>query len=287
MIKNNLVLISLCLLVFSACKKESRDLKAVQDDEIKVALGAQINNYSKDTSGIYYQILNAPTGDSLKNSDLIFYTQTLKLLNGKELSSNKKYNYNTTYLGYINPIGFRKSIFAMIKAGGKIHTIIPSYLAFGKNGSGSQIPGNSIIDATFEVFNAKNAIDAEDTIITRFKNTLNLDFIRDASGVYYHIIQPGDEAGEEVLLSSTISANYTGKFFNGEQFDASASGSPLTTVLGTGVIKGWRVLSKIKKGGKIRLLIPSHQGYGSSGNGSISPNTPLDFEIELTEVKNN
>ena len=277
----NILLVLSCVAL--SCKKDTRDLKVAQDEDLQNYLRLNNLNFSKDTSGFYFKILQEGTGDSLKNKSLIYYLQNYKIAGGAELVNSDKYNFAINYLGYIGPIGFRNSIFSMAKMGGKVRSLVPSYLAFGKDGRGVQIPGNSIIDATFEVINANSVEAVEDTLITRYKKTIDLTFTRDPSGVYYSIINSGNGT-EEVTLSSKISANYIGKFFNGVQFDASASGSPLTAVLGTGVIKGWQVLTKIKKGGKIRILIPSYKAYGATGNGAIPANTPLDFEIELVTI---
>jgi FKBP-type peptidyl-prolyl cis-trans isomerase FkpA len=283
MIKRLLSLLMILSCITISCKKDTRDLSTAQDQVLQNYLNSNNLSFTKDTSGFYYKILQAGTGDSLKNSSLIYYLQSYKLTNGAELVTSDKYNFNVNYLGYVRPIGFRNSIFAMVKQGGKIRSLIPSYLAFGKDGSGIQIPGNSIIDATFEVINANSVVAVEDTLINRYIQTLGTTFTRDSSGVYYNIINPGNGT-KDVTLSSVISANYTGKFFNGVQFDASASGSPLSATLGTGVIKGWQTLTHIKKGGKIHLLIPSYKAYGTTGNGQIPSNTPLDFEIELVDV---
>lgn len=284
MIKRLLSILLVLSFVIISCKKDTRDLKEVQDLEIKDFLGSNLASFTKDSNGIYHQILIQPTGDLITNIKQIFYLQTVKTKDGTTLLNSDKYNYFKNYLTDIKPIGFNKSIFALIKKGGKIRSIIPSYLAFGKDGSGNVVKGNAIIDATFEVINANSPIAVEDTLITRYQKNLGLTFTRDASGVYYSIIDPGNGT-EEVTLSSKISANYTGKFFNGVQFDASTIGTPFTAVLGTGAIKGWRVLTKIKKGGKIRLLVPSYNAYGTTGKGSIPANTPLDFEIELVNVE--
>jgi FKBP-type peptidyl-prolyl cis-trans isomerase len=275
-------LLVISIVTFS-CKKETRDLKEVQEQETKDFLGANISNFTKDTSGFYYQILEQPTGDFITNTTPIFYFQNVKTTNGTPLLNTDKYNYLRAYLTDIKPIGFNKSIFALIKKGGKIRSIIPSYLAFGKDGSGSLIKGNALIDATFEVINAKTGEAAEDSIITKYKKNLDLTFVRDVSGVYYSIIEPGTGTAN-VTLQSSITVNYIGKFFNGEQFDASAVGKPLQTNF-TAIIKGWQVLTKIKKGGKMRMLIPSQKAYGANGSRTIPANCPLDFEIELVDVK--
>jgi FKBP-type peptidyl-prolyl cis-trans isomerase FkpA len=280
---NKLLSIVLVLSVLTlSCKKETRTLKEVQDQEIQNFLGASISSFTKDTSGIYYQILAQPTGNVITNTEQIYYYQNIKTADGVPLLNTDKYNYIKAYLTDIRPTGFNKTIFALAKKGGKIRSIIPAYLAYGKDGSGSIVKGNALIDATFEVINAETTEAAEDSIITNYKKKLPLAFTRDASGVYYSIINPGN--GAATYLTSTLSVNYTGKFFNGVQFDASAIGTPLVTSFDP-LIKGWQTLTKIKKGGKIRLLIPSYKAYSTTDNGTVPSNCPLDFEIELVDVK--
>jgi len=38
-------------------------------------------------------------------------------------------------------------------------------------------------------------------------------------------------------------------------------------------------------GEKAKLLIPSAQAYGPSGNGPIKPNTVIRFDVELTALR--
>ena len=44
-------------------------------------------------------------------------------------------------------------------------------------------------------------------------------------------------------------------------------------------------LTKIAKGGKIRLFIPPPLAYGEKGAGPIGPNVLLIFEIEVLDIK--
>jgi peptidylprolyl isomerase len=57
-------------------------------------------------------------------------------------------------------------------------------------------------------------------------------------------------------------------------------------VIGTGrVIKGWdQGIMGMQVGGKRKLLVPAHLGYGERTMGKIPPNSNLVFEIELLEV---
>lgn len=85
-----------------------------------------------------------------------------------------------------------------------------------------------------------------------------------------------------------ITVHYTGKLEDGTEFDSSyPRNEPFGFPLGVGyVIQGWdQGVMGMKVGGKRRLTIPPHLGYGSQGAGGIiPPNATLIFEIELVEV---
>jgi FKBP-type peptidyl-prolyl cis-trans isomerase len=109
----------------------------------------------------------------------------------------------------------------------------------------------------------------------------NITFTEHASGILYEVMAPG--LGTQPTLTNTVSTVYTGKLLNGNQFDASAN--PVSFLL-SGVIKGWQIaIPLIKKGGRIKMVIPSSLAYGCSGSGSIAPNSPLYFEVSLTDVR--
>ncbi|GAA3216745.1 FKBP-type peptidyl-prolyl cis-trans isomerase [Actinocorallia longicatena] len=95
--------------------------------------------------------------------------------------------------------------------------------------------------------------------------------------------------GAEATKGSTVSVHYVGVAFStGEEFDASWNrGSTLDFPLGTGrVIKGWDMgVQGMKVGGRRRLVIPPHLGYGDRGaGGAIKPNETLIFVVDLVGV---
>ncbi|MBB1519702.1 FKBP-type peptidyl-prolyl cis-trans isomerase [Aquipseudomonas guryensis] len=98
-------------------------------------------------------------------------------------------------------------------------------------------------------------------------------------------IQLGD--GKTVVKGALITTQYRGWLEDGSSFDSSYErGKPFQCVIGTRrVIQGWdQGLMGMRVGGKRKLWVPAHLGYGERQVGSIPPNSNLIFEIELLEV---
>lgn len=96
--------------------------------------------------------------------------------------------------------------------------------------------------------------------------------------------------GPEAIVGSQIQAHYVGVAHStGRQFDSSWNrGSPLEFRLGTGrVIKGWDDgIVGMRVGGRRRLTIPPHLGYGDRGAGAvIKPGETLVFVVDLVSVR--
>ncbi|HSE07039.1 MAG TPA: FKBP-type peptidyl-prolyl cis-trans isomerase [Nocardioidaceae bacterium] len=96
--------------------------------------------------------------------------------------------------------------------------------------------------------------------------------------------------GKEAGSGSTVSVHYVGVAHStGEEFDASYNrGEPLSFRLGVGqVIAGWdRGVTGMKVGGRRKLVIPPHLGYGDRGAGGvIKPGETLIFVVDLLEVR--
>ena len=96
--------------------------------------------------------------------------------------------------------------------------------------------------------------------------------------------------GIEATPGSTVSVHYVGVAHStGEEFDASYNrGAPLDFRLGVGqVISGWdQGVQGMRVGGRRRLVIPPHLGYGDRGAGGvIKPGETLIFVLDLLDVR--
>ena len=100
-------------------------------------------------------------------------------------------------------------------------------------------------------------------------------------------IEVGD--GNEATAGADVTVHYVGvSWSTGTQFDASWDRmEPFRFGLGQGqVIQGWdQGVQGMRIGGRRRLTIPPHMGYGAQGAGGvIAPNETLVFVVDLLDV---
>jgi FKBP-type peptidyl-prolyl cis-trans isomerase len=127
------------------------------------------------------------------------------------------------------------------------------------------------------------SVASEQAALVNYCTTNSINYTAHSSGVLYEIIAPG--TGTTPSLSSRVYITYTGKLFDGTIFDSQSNAVLTGWVLNT-LIDGWKIgLPLIKKGGRIKLVIPSSLAYGCAGSGSIPSNTPLFFDISLVDVQ--
>lgn len=105
-----------------------------------------------------------------------------------------------------------------------------------------------------------------------------------ATGLLFKVDKAG--TGAVPKDSDTVVVNYKGTLTDGKEFDNSYTrGEPLSFRL-DGVIPGWTEgLKNIKKGGKIKLVVPPALAYGKNGVPGIPANSTLVFDVELLDIK--
>jgi len=96
--------------------------------------------------------------------------------------------------------------------------------------------------------------------------------------------------GAEAEAGQLVTVHYVGvSFSTGREFDSSwGRGQPFSFGLGGGqVIEGWdRGVAGMKVGGRRKLTIPPHLGYGNRGAGNlIKPGETLVFVVDLLGVR--
>lgn len=150
-----------------------------------------------------------------------------------------------------------------------------------------------IILCTFLFFSCdsekKETAQEESTALKQEIKTIKIpdNAVTTESGLQYVDIKIGE--GETPQKGQIVETHYTGWLLNGNKFDSSLDrNEPLKFELGVGrVIPGWdEGISTMRVGGKRKLFVPSHLGYGERGYPPvIPPNATLVFEVELLGVE--
>ncbi|WP_299254876.1 FKBP-type peptidyl-prolyl cis-trans isomerase [uncultured Cytophaga sp.] len=129
-------------------------------------------------------------------------------------------------------------------------------------------------------------VDVKDSIaIQKYLQLHNYKAEATKSGAYVVILSSSEQEKKKLQKNENIEVTYIGTLLmDGTEFDRSRNGDYFKFTLGIGqVIKGWdEGMQKLKHGDRAIILIPSRIAYGSKGaGGSIPPNAPLVFEVEI------
>ncbi len=248
-----------------------KDSSVAHSEDVDKVVGVEGKDNMNNThlQNLEINDIKAGTGVAVEAGDRVYVEYTGSLSNDSVFDSNmnngkQPFGFNVGAGEVIE--GWDKGLLGM-KEGGMRSLKIPSSLGYGAAGAGGVIPPNA--DLKFDV-----------KLLKVVKRSDNFDLISE------DIIEG---TGKEAVKGKSVTVHYKGTFINGVKFDASYDrDEPFTIKLGENrVIAGWEQgLLGMKAGGKRKLIIPPHLGYGTRGAGSIAPGQILVFEIELLEVKN-
>jgi len=249
---------------------------------------AGINDYTETEEGLIYKITREGKGKNPQNGDIVTVHYVGRLFNGDTFDSSYKrgepYSFTVGQSAVIK--GWHVGL-PYLKEGGKGTLYIPPSLGYGAEGAGS-IPPNSPLIFDIEVLKVENAEAQSQKATAGLKAWLKKNGIRAIQapeGYFYMIDEAG--SGPKPQPGKKVKVHYTGKLLDGTVFDSSVErGEPIEFTLGVGqVIKGWDLgIQQFPVGSKGRLFIPPSLAYGSRQAGSIPPNSPLVFEIEVVEA---
>jgi peptidylprolyl isomerase len=231
-----------------------------------VTLQACSSSDAVETGELVVQDLVTGTGDVVEAGMTLIVSYTGTLPDGSVFDSTSERDRNFMFTVGVGRVieGWDTGLLGM-RVGGVRRLIIPSHLAFGRNGQcfsdgTCAVPANT--DVTYEV-----------TLVGI------LDSVR--------IEDDKIGGGEEAVPGSVLFVQYVGTFQDGTVFDSSdANGGAFQFTLGAGrVIKGWdEGIVGMRVGGVRFLTIPPNQAYGQFGSSSIPPYAILIFRVELVQV---
>lgn len=167
-----------------------------------------------------------------------------------------------------------------VKVGGQAKIWIPFHLAYGEQGRGP-IPAQANLIFDVEVLEA-NIVE-----IPKPFEVEGLPIENTESGLKFIVIREGE--GEYPKPGNLLLAHYSGYLEDGTLFDSSVQrGEPFRFVLGRNqVIPAWdEGFALLKKGSKVRFIVPPELGYGNREVGPIPASSTLIFDVELIDFQN-
>jgi len=296
------------LIALAACRKDKYDpsINQYDDDQIKAYITANgLTGMTRDTSGIYYKLID-PGKDTVlqytSNVDMVF---TVKSIDNKYISTDSIANHYDGFLGHIStttsPIGLgttglQEAVKNIVNHNGGIaRLIVPSRLAYGVNGTGvgsssntaGRIAGNQCLDYYVHIIGDATAQLAYDQLlIKKYIADNNLTNMKqDPAGYWYGIDEPGLST-TPITDNSSIIVTYTAQLLNAtiaSQFNGVGGTSFDVPDLIPGVRLGLEKYGTT--GALITFLFPSVFAYGKATT-TIPPNSVFRYDTRIISISN-
>jgi FKBP-type peptidyl-prolyl cis-trans isomerase FkpA len=271
-----------------------------------LAVGCKSTDYKKTKKGMIYELFPGNgKGAKIGIGDVVKFDITVKLNDSLVSSTTGKVpGYAVVDSAATGPV----EVFTMMKEGDSAHCIVSGDSIIKQFGAQ---PGLKKTDKyhyflkVIKVFDktgmmvAQGDYNAEmekqkDRDIKEVEAYLaknNITAQKTAKGCFVSIEQQG--TGAKADSGKLVKLMYTGKLFNGVEFDSNRDklknpdGKPLEFVIGSGsMIQGFDDgVRAFNKGGKGKIYVPSMLGYGpQAGSAEMKPYSQLIFEIEVVDV---
>lgn len=137
-------------------------------------------------------------------------------------------------------------------------------------------------------YDVEKQLDLDALAIKKYKESINKELTVDPSGLNYEIIEPGlgTDAPKD---ADSIVVRFEGRILGKEATFQTISDTDSVTLKLGDAMEGWRIgMPKIKKGGRIRMIIPSalaYRNFSDPGQTTIPPFSILDYTITLVNIK--
>jgi len=275
--KYNLLALVLAFVAISCSSDGEKDYREENDAEIAAYLIENNLNATRSESGLYYVIEDEGAGKNISMISDVTLTYKGYTTNGEVFDTTgddlASFNLQNVIRGFAEGLSY-------LNEGGKATLLIPAHLGYGSKDHGNILAG-SVLIFEVEVYSPEMIAEKNDADIQAYIEKEGLDATKTESGLYYTVDEPG--TGAQPTDESIVKIVYKGTFLNGTKFGE--SGSVGVDIELSDVIDGWKEgIPLFKEGGKGKLIIPAHLGYGSYNYSGMPGGSELVFEIELLKV---
>ena len=131
--------------------KVNREIVRRENEDIKLIAKRYNWNLNKTETGLHYMILNQTKGKYPQKKDIVNIKGTIELRDGKEIFNSKTDGIKQFTVDMSEePVGLHELV-KLMRTGEKSNAIIPSYLAYGISGNGTNIPAVSSLICKIEL----------------------------------------------------------------------------------------------------------------------------------------
>ena len=301
-------LLLLSVVCFVSCRKINNDPDIKQFDQQQIQgyiaangiTGMVRDTTMGDTTGTYYQILSPGNpAKPLNYPSTVAYVYTIRSFDGKYSVTDTALNHGYGVLGHVVPNGLMLAIKNNLKYnGGKMRVLVPSHLAYGKNGTGigsitlsnGRIGGNQCLDITVSLIDDQAAYDQ--LVIKNYMAANNLTgYTETADGLWYKITTVPTGTSSFNVNTSTVTMNYSLYLMNNTNPDQNYNATNLASFTDfpsgqwvAGFTEGLKLLGK--SSGGISIIVPSALAYGPGGNTGIPVNECLRWDMTNVTITN-
>lgn len=287
-------------------QRELEDRKAIEDSLLAVYYD---DNYTITEDSLIIVNLNKGSGRNANTGDIMKVYFTMQTIDGDTLLSFRDNDepYPLVYGDKSLGEGFYEAL-GMVHENGDARFIIPSSLAFGKEGfKGVILPYTSfnlylkVVDImTSDEYEVEEKalkekeerdnlerLKNESDMIIKYVTDNNITVKPSLTGLYYLEKNAGN--GESVDTGNTVTINYCIYNINEVLVESSyEAGVPLSFIYGNNeMIPGIEeAVGKMKVGGKSRIIVPSSLGFGDVAiNKNLPAYSTLIIDLELVDLK--
>ena len=131
--------------------KANKFLLERDKEQIKSYLKRRSWNPEITESGLWYEIYEKTTGESIKQGDIVKYSYKIELLDGTLCYSSDSTGATQVKIGHSGKESGLEEGFLKMRVGEKAHFILPPHLAHGLIGDMNKIPNRSTIVYDVEI----------------------------------------------------------------------------------------------------------------------------------------
>ena len=246
------------------------------------ACGERHPNWTTST-GLKVTEMVKGEGAPPKKGDLVEVEYTARYLDGDEFDSTARQGQPYKFRLGVDEIlpGLEEGITSM-RPGARRKLILPPKLAYGDEGLPGVVPPGTWVEIEVELIGFEAAPPPPEPW-----NDAGYEIVTTQTGLQYVDFEVG--TGDHPRVGGMVLVHYTGYLDDGTIFDTTwYRPVPIEFEVDPDVlIAGWlEGLLSMHAGGKRKLIVPPHLGYGKKGFGkTVPPNATLTFDIELISVE--